>query len=322
VEELTLIIHRARPQADKSARAAVASTVRRIVTLVGCGVVLATPWIGSLPARAQVPAAEITISSGKEGGNYHRIATRLRTQLTIDHGSYVGIETSQGSVQNLARLEDPNSPVNVALAQADAVSRYIEVNPALEKELMLLADVGKECVILVSGPGGIESIEDLKKPGDRAVSVDSLVSGAAVTWESMARLDPAFANTQTVNTDTMESLLEIRNRPSNSKIVAVMMVQRPQTVSPPMEIVLTNPDSFRIIPIPSGSVKSANLPNGNPVYTFQEVETRFAGKSATFDTMCTHGLLIAARNKLSAKARSQLVEVLLKSRDYIAPKDP
>jgi TRAP-type uncharacterized transport system substrate-binding protein len=289
---------------------------------VAWGVALASLSLGALPARAQVSAAEITISSGKEGGNYHRIATRLRTQLTVDHGAYVEIETSQGSVQNLARLEDPKSPANVALVQADAVSRYIEVNPAFEKELMLLADVGKECVILVSGPGGIESIEDLKVPGDRALSVDSLVSGAAVTWESMTRLEPALANTQTVNTDTMESLLEIQNRPPNSKTVAVMLVQRPRTVSPPMEIVLTNPESFRIISIPAGSVKNADLPNGSQVYSYETVTSRFAGKSASFDTLCTHGLLIAAKNKLSEKARASLVEVLLKSRDYIAPKDP
>jgi TRAP-type uncharacterized transport system substrate-binding protein len=321
VEDRTLIIHRALSQANTPA-GAFPSIFRGAALWLVSGVALVSLWLGALPARAQVPGAEITISSGKEGGNYHRIATRLRTQLTVDHGSYVEIESSQGSVQNLARLEDPNAPANVALVQADAVSRYIEVNPALEEELMLLADVGKECVILVSGPGGIESIEDLKVPGDRAISVDSLVSGAAVTWESMTRLEPSLANTQTVNTDTMESLLEIQNRPPNSKTVAVMLVQRPRTVSPPMEIVLTNPDSFRIIPIPAGTVKNTDLPNGSPVYTYETVTSRFAGKSVSFDTLCTHGLLIAAKNKLSEKARASLVQVLLKSRDYIAPKDP
>jgi len=327
-----LTIHRAtapareplRTGARSKSRPAVGPVVRMGLALAW-GVGLAILCLGALPARAQIPEAEITISSGKEGGNYHRIATRLRTQLTIEAGDSVAIETSEGSVQNLARLADPASPVNVALVQADAVVRTIQVSPGFEKEVMLLADVGKECVILVSGPGGIASVDELKQPGDRALSVDSLESGAAVTWESMTRLEPAFANTRTVNTDTMESLLEIKNRPASggptSKTVAVMMVQRPRTVSRPMEVVLAHPDAFRIIPIPSGSVRNADLPDGSPVYTFETVSSRFAGNDVSYETMCTHGLLIAAKNKLSEKARADLVAVLLKSGDYIVPKD-
>lgn len=271
-------------------------------------------------AAAQLPAAEFTISSGRRGGNYYRIAGRLRTQLTVDYGAYVEIVTSQGSVENLARLEDPLTKVNIALTQTDALGRYLDENPAFAEEFMVLADVGKECVFLVtSKKGGIETAADLRKEGGGALSVDSPNSGAAVTWEFMSHIEPAFRNTETAHVEVMEALLQLQTGPPLSKLAAVMLVQRPKTVSPPLEIILKSRDKFRIAPIRPQDLKSPTLPSGNPIYTHEEVTTRYAGNAFTFDTICTRGLLLAARAKLTDETRSKLIETMLKAKDYIAP---
>ena len=86
----------------------------------------------SLPSGAgarDLAEADVTISAGREGGSYYAIATRLRTQLTVDHGSLVKVRASRGSLENLSRLDDPKSPVNVGLAQTDAVHYYLADHP-------------------------------------------------------------------------------------------------------------------------------------------------------------------------------------------------
>ena len=274
------------------------------------------------PAAAQLPDAEFTISSGKRGGNYYRIAGRLRTQLTVDHGIFVDIVTSEGSLENLARLEDPLTKINIGLTQTDALGRYLEENPAFAEEFMVLTDIGKECVFLIgSKKGPVQTAADFKEPRDGYISVASPNSGAAVTWEFMSRVEPAFRNTSISHVEVMEALLQVQNGRPFSKLDAVMLVQRPKTVSPPLEILLRSPDKFRVIPIRPADLTSPTLPNGQPIYTFDEVTTRHAGNSVTFDTICTRGLLLAARGKLSEEKRSQLVHALLKSKDYIAPEE-
>ena len=56
---------------------------------------------------AQQSPPDFLFSSGREGGNYHAVALRLRKLLP---GQSVGVLTSAGSRENLSRLRDADSP--------------------------------------------------------------------------------------------------------------------------------------------------------------------------------------------------------------------
>lgn len=271
-------------------------------------------------APAAAGAADFVLSSGVEGGYYSALAGRLASVLA-SRGHSVEHRSSTGSLENLELLADRRSPVNVALAQADAVREYLDLHTEFAADIQVVDDVGAECVALITRKdGGIASAADLKKGGFGALNVGSPGSGAAVTYRHMARLNPDFEKTPVVHKDVFESLFQMRTAPGGEKIAAVMLVKRPQIVSPPIEIVLQNPSFFRIAPVRAEDVKVESLPDGRPVYTFETVTAGFGrDHSVEFETMCTRGLLIASKAKLPEALRNALAKVMLESGGMIAP---
>ena len=262
--------------------------------------------VGRAPAQDSDP--DFVFSSGREGGNYHAVALRLRNLLP---GRPVGILPSRGSRENLSRLADPGSPVNLAFTQADALSQHIAQNPAFADQFAVLADIGKECALVIAGRGsGIESAADLKVAKGRRISVDSEESGGAVTWESLTRIEPAFLATSAVYVDLMESLAQIKSAGDFSPIKAALFVQDPSVESPPVRIVLENPDTFRFVQIGEGDLESPVLPGGLSVYAFERI--RIGGRA--FNTICTRALLIASNPKLAQEKRGELSKLLLQAR--------
>jgi hypothetical protein len=265
-------------------------------------------------------AQGIVVSSGREGGYYNALGGRLRAVYIAERAEEIKHLSSTGSTENLDRLRDPSSPVNVALAQADALKRYVELFPEFEDKFTVLSEVGKECVFIIAGRNGdTQRAGDLKQKSAGAISVVSAESGAAITYDYMGRLEPGFRNTPAVHVDSMRALLQLRSS-EFSELRALMLVQRPRTVSPPLEVVLDNLDVYRIVPIGREDLGSAKLPDGSEIYTFDTVRVGF-GKdhSATFDTICTRGLLLASKSKLDVASLDDLAKVILTSASYIMP---
>jgi TRAP-type uncharacterized transport system substrate-binding protein len=245
----------------------------------------------------------------------------LRAVLRSQYDTALEIGTSTGSLENLARLDDPASLAAIALTQADALKYYIDDRPEFASKYVELADVGEECVFLITGKQrGIKSVGDLKAEGNRELAVGQLGSGAAITWEYLNRLEPAFRRTKPVNVEVIEALLNLRQTTPASEIAGAMMVQRPRTLSAPIEIVLDRPDDYQIVPIREGEIGPAAFAGGRPVYTFQKVSVGFGRDfRASFDTICTRALLIAAKAKLTDEQLKLLNEAMATSRGYIAP---
>jgi TRAP transporter TAXI family solute receptor len=63
------------------------------------------------------PPKEIALATGTADGTYHVVGTRYRDLLARD-GVTVRLVATQGAVDNLRRLQDPNSGIDVALVQA------------------------------------------------------------------------------------------------------------------------------------------------------------------------------------------------------------
>ena len=134
----------------------------------------------------------------------------------------------------------------------------------------------------------------------------------AVTWEYMTVLEPEFKNTAPAFVDGAEALLQIKSGGKASKIQAAMVVQRPMAKSTEMQVVLENPKDFRLIPVKDWDLND-KLPDGSAVYTFENVTVaeKKWGFDTTVDTICTRGLMLANKSKLTADQRTRLSKVML-----------
>lgn len=271
---------------------------------------MAALWAGS--AQAQTP--DIVITSGERGGAYYSTAARLQTWLRQEHDMDVALRESEGSLQNLERLDDPEQRASVGLSQADALKHYLKDHPEFAQDFVVLADVGKECAFLVAARNGpIAGLADLKQPGVRQISVGDARSGAALTWAQMTELEPAFANTTPVNVEMSEALLQIKVGGEFSPLEAVMLVRRPFSSFDALERMSDEPDVYRFVPITADDLANTTLPDGSEIYTFEEVTAGGRRHRMGFKvrTLCTRGLMIGVRSKLSADQRKVLSDTML-----------
>ena len=261
---------------------------------------------------AQAADPPIVISTGKSGGGYNTVGERLKSVLA-EQDQPAQVQTSAGSLENLNRLDDPQSPVNVGLTQADALKYYLKEHPGFADQFISLGEIGKECVFIVTGKDSdIRDDSDLQQAKGRLIAVQSPNSGVAVTWEYMTVLEPEFKNTAPAFVDGAEALLQIKSGGKASKIQAAMVVQRPMAKSTEMQVVLENPKDFRLIPIKDWDLND-KLPDGSAVYTFENVTVaeKKWGFDTTVDTICTRGLMLVNKSKLTADQRTRLSKVML-----------
>ena len=261
---------------------------------------------------AQAADPLIVVSTGKSGGGYNTIGERLKSVLA-EQEQPAQVLTSVGSLENLNRLDDPKSPVNVGLTQADALKYYLKDHPAFADQFINLGEIGKECVFIVTGKDSdIQDDSDLQQGKGRLIAVQSPNSGVAVTWEYMTVLEPKFQNTAPAFVDGAEALLQIKSSGKASKIQAVMVVQRPMAKSTEIQVVLENPKDFRLVSVKDWDLND-KLPDGSAVYTFEKVtlaEKKW-GFDTTVDTICTRGLMLANKTKLTTDQRTRLAKVML-----------
>lgn len=261
---------------------------------------------------AQAADPPIVISTGKSGGGYNTVGERLKSVLA-EQDQPAQVQTSAGSLENLNRLDNPQSPVNVGLTQADALKYYLKEHPGFADQFISLGEIGKECVFVVVGKDSdIRDDSDLQQAKGRLIAVQSPNSGVAVTWEYMTVLEPEFKNTAPAFVDGAEALLQIKSGGKASKIQAAMVVQRPMAKSTEMQVVLENPKDFRLVPVKDWDLND-KLPDGSAVYTFENVTVaeKKWGFDTTVDTICTRGLMLANKSKLTADQRTRLSKVML-----------
>ncbi len=262
---------------------------------------------------AQAADPPIVISTGKSGGGYNTIGERLKTVLA-EQDQPAQVLTSAGSIENLTRLDDPQSPVSVGLTQADALKYYLKDHPGFADQFISLGEIGKECVFIVTGKDSdLRSDSDLQAKGkNRLIAVQSAKSGVAVTWEYMTLLEPAFKNTAPAFVDGAEALLQIKSGGKASQIQAAMVVQKPMAKSTEMQVVLENPKDFRLVSVKDWDLND-KLPDGSAVYTFENITVaeKKWGFDTTVDTICTRGLMLANKNKLTADQRTRLSKIML-----------
>jgi TRAP-type uncharacterized transport system substrate-binding protein len=263
--------------------------------------------ISASPARAQNDVGFV-FSSGTEGGFYHEVANEFVRLLSGEH-RVARNQTSGGSAQNLLQLATPGNPVNVTLAQADAVRFFLDEHPDFWSELVVVEDLGRECVALITGAeAGIASVADLKTGQFGSLVTPGMGSGAAVTFEYMSRMDPAYRKTDIVYRKPMDAIRQIESK-GEGNIAAIMLVNRPEALTPALERVLENPGQLKIAPIRAEDVQNGVLPDGSSVYSFEKVEVGSgSGSPIRYETMCTRALMLTSSSKLDEPARQELAQ--------------
>jgi len=267
-------------------------------------------------------ADEIVIGAGPHRGSYYYIGSRLKTELLVRYQQPSEVTTSQGSLANLAALADPADPVSVSFTQTDALNEYLSAHPEFGDTFFVLGSVGRECAFVVgAAKSGAQNVADLLGEAGQ-ISVGAAESGTAVTWRGLTRSIPAFAALEVVHEPTMEAILQLKVGADYTKLRAAVWVQRPAQGSPPMEAVLDDPESYRLLGIQPKPGTSPTLPDGRSVYSFERVVA--GGERSTpvsVDTVCTRGLMLAAKAKLDVEQRERLSTVMLEASERIVGKD-
>ena len=255
-------------------------------------------------------ADPIVFSSGVEGGGYWSAATRLQG-VAAEMGLEVQVEESPGSLHNLARLLDEKDPTSLALAQADALQRYLNEHPGLSDNIEILENIGQECVfILTGGNSAIQTDKDLQQGQGYKLAIGSPDSGTAVTYAYMTTLVPELADISVLYTDTITAVNGL-NAAGGDEVDAVMLVHRPKEYSPEVDIALRNPGQFRFVKMTDTRFRS-KLPNGEAVYKTLKlaVPVPDSEERRAVTTICVKGLLIANKEKLSRDQRGKLAELV------------
>ena len=258
-----------------------------------------------LPVQADNHAnPDLVISSGLRGGGYWSAATRLKT-VAAELDLPVMVRVSPGSLHNLQMLDDPDTPVNLALTQADALQQYLLEHPELADRGEILEDIGQECVFIIAASNsGIETIADLQGDNRRRLAIVSERSGVAVTFASMRSLVPELDATEVVYTNTTQALDSLH---LDAPLVdAVMVVHRPKERSPELDRAQKDSERYRLVTVEDERL-AGRLPNGDRVYN--PLNLALPGGGAV-RTICMKGLLVSNKHKLSREQRYKLDELL------------
>lgn len=251
-------------------------------------------------------AEPLTFSSGIEGGGYWSAATRLQA-VAADLGLEVQVEASSGSLHNLERLFDTETPTSLILTQADALHHYLNENQGELPKFEILENIGQECVFIITDNNStIHSDADLQQRRDYQIAISGPNSGAAVTYAYMTTLAPEMSATSVKYTDTGAAMAAMEAT-DDSAVNAVMVVHRPREYSPEVDLTLRNPDRFRFVKIADERLKGA-LPNGDAVYNSMDLAIPVPDSSERqrVTTACVKGLLVANKEKMSRQQRDIL----------------
>ena len=274
-----------------------------------------------LPTKVWAQAKGVVISAGNVGGYYDAVATRMRVVFNSQYNIAVEVQHSQGSIENLYRLDDDTLQFNLAFTQADALAHYLYQHPDFESQYVVLDELGRECAFLIAPTAGkVKKASDLHAPGERTVSVGEPMSGSAITWEHLNRIDPRFHASPAINVRIIEALLDLRSKRPRRNLAAALVVQRALAASAPVEIVLDNPEVYRFVPITKSDFNANAKEMSRAGYSFDNITVGFGRDyEQKFETICTDGLILAATEKLGEVMLMNVTKALFESRSYILP---
>jgi hypothetical protein len=264
-----------------------------------------------LPAEDEAQASPgLVLSTGIEGGGYWNAATRLQS-VAQELGSEVEVRPSLGSLENLDRLVDPASPVNMAFAQADALQYFLDRNPGVANQVELLENIGQECVFVVTRAGHeVDSDEAMQAADGYKLGIASANSGVAITFNYMRSQVPELSDVE-VKYGSAHTTLDALHE-GDAGVDSIMLVHRPKELSPQVEGALGNPANFDFVEFGNDRL-TRKMENDRRVYHPMNLAMPGPGEGDTIpvQTICVKGLLLINKTKLSEAQRDVLSELVV-----------
>jgi TRAP-type uncharacterized transport system substrate-binding protein len=277
----------------------------RIVSALLACLLVCSSSIVAAENEAVDSEAGIVLSSGVQGGGYWNAGARLQAVAETEMGLTVENLPSTGSLDNLEKLLDQNSPVSLVFAQADAVQHYLNKHPNEFNKLELFENIGVECVFIVTGiDSKVRTDEDLQEAEDLRLGIASATSGIAVTYDYLVSQMPDLADITVKYGNTVPLMDQLNS--TGAPVDAVMMVHRPRELSAEVEKALANPDRYRFVEL-SDKRLAEELWFGRKVY--RPMKLAMPGAKKPVKTICVLGLLLGNKQKLTLEQRNQLSDV-------------
>ena len=276
-----------------------------VVPVLMSGLAFTTPGNGQ-----EQNSANLVFGTATEGRAYWQLAKRLES-VAISEGLKVNVLETQGLVENLERLADPEDAMNIVLTQADVLQHYLGDHPGLANKTEILEPIGLECVFVVASTNGhFENEKDWQSAVAPRIAIQAKGSGSAKTHSFMGRLVPELADDAVVYMNTADAINALYAE-GEDRVDLVFVVYRPKYNSPEVRAALEQPDRFRLLPIEDSRLQS-KLPTGEDVYEFLDIPLarQVSGGLRTVRTVCTRGLLLTDPNKIDPLARRKLQKVI------------
>lgn len=264
--------------------------------------------LGSLAQSEQGASVDVVvISSGLEGGGYWLAGNRLKA-ASVNAGLDMENRSSTGSLSNLKALMDPDSPVNMAFVQADALQFYLQDRPGEAASIETIRSIGEECVFIISGSkSGVKDLGDIENAKRFHLGIKSPNSGIRVTFDHMTTLVPQLKHVTVRYGDSVEMINDWVHHLSDIKR-AVMVVHAPDAHSEEIDMVIANPDKYRFVKIKDTRLTQSGE-SGQSAYTAESIAPGAVSGANRVPTICVEGLLIGHKDKLSDAVQNKIASL-------------
>lgn len=228
--------------------------------------------------------AEVTISSGEKSKSFSGMAER--TISIINRKDIINLN-SKGSLDNIDNLI--SNKAQIGLAFADSFMYKKSSDPRADS-LKIIGTLGKGCLYTVTKKGGkIDDSGDLETSGV-IVDIGKAGAGSNSTWTYLGELDSDFKKptVQTIGGNMGVSAV------ISGQTDAMLQMEHPSLNNTLVKDVNSTKD-LQFIPMKNWSFNS-KLPNGQAVYTKEEIKVKDSFIGGIIDTICTDTLVLANSN--------------------------
>lgn len=243
-------------------------------------------------------AADITISTGYDGGSYHGVFGRNLGKILSERGHSVTLMPSKGSVENLERVSAGEAQVGFAQADAYAATR---------SDAEIIGSLGQECLfVAASESSGIDDEAELQASGVK-IAVGQQGSGSAVSWDYARELEPDYMEASTFYQGGILALSKVKT----GQLDAFFWVTTPGNLDHKyLKAVRTEGSGLRMIDFNDWDMND-ELPNGEAVYEFKDVEVEAGMFADSVEVPCTQVLVVAYGGMDSAAIEDLATAVMM-----------
>lgn len=282
-------------------------TLKKLTGVLALALLASLSWsVGALASETY------RLTTGSLGGTYHDVLGVNLRNILRENGIGVEVLESRGSIQNLDRIHDGDA--DIGFTQADALAGWLRTKPAAEIDI--LGSLGNECIFMVvHKDSGIEDIGDFTD-GSLKIAVGERGTGSAQSWDFIRTLNTDYAEPQVYYQGGIRAMGQVQT----GNLDAFLWVTSPNNRQHRfLEAVLIDNSPFRFVNFDDRSLAST-LPNGQDVYTTEEVKgregVRFFGGDEKINTLCT-GLTVVADYHLESRVLEEVATSVMMNSNRI-----